>query len=74
MSLAERLLGRWFQPLVDRTVREKLAVIEDDNSFLVGARRLDDSPRDRLNLIGRLCWKPVWMPGGAIRWPGGWWS
>ncbi len=49
MSLAERLLGRWFQPLVDRTVRERLAVIEDDNTFLVGARRLDDSPRDRLN-------------------------
>jgi hypothetical protein len=49
MSLAERWLGRWFQPLVDRTVRERLAVIEDDNTFLVGARRLDDSPRDRLN-------------------------
>ena len=49
MSLAERWLGRWFQPLVERTVRERLAVIEDDNTFLVGTRRLDDSPRDRLN-------------------------
>lgn len=49
MSLTERWLGRWFQPLVERAVRERLAVIEDDNSFLVGARRLDESPRDRLD-------------------------
>lgn len=49
MSLTERWLGRWFQPLVERTVRERLAVIEDDNSFLVGVRRLDESPRDRLD-------------------------
>lgn len=49
MSLTERWLGRWFQPLVERTVRERLAVIENDNSFLVGARRLDESPRDRLD-------------------------
>jgi hypothetical protein len=49
MTLAEKWLGRLFQPLVDRTVREKLAVVEDDNSFLIGVRNLDDSPRDRLN-------------------------
>ena len=49
MTLAEKWLGRLFQPLVDRTVREKLAVVENDNSFLVGVRSMDDSPRDRLN-------------------------
>jgi len=49
MSLAQRLLGGFLNPLVESAVRERLAVLEDDNSFLVGVRRYDDSLRDRLN-------------------------
>ncbi len=49
MSLAQRLLGGFLNPLVESVVRERLAVLEDDNSFLVGVRRYDDSLRDRLN-------------------------
>jgi hypothetical protein len=49
MSLAQRLLGRFLNPLVESTVRERLAVVEDDNSFLVGVRRYNESLRDRLN-------------------------
>ena len=46
--MAPRILNRLIQPLVDAAVREQLSVIEDDNSFLVGVRRYDESDRDRL--------------------------
>jgi hypothetical protein len=49
MSLAQRLFGRLFQPLVEASVREQLAVVEDENAFLVGVRRYDESLRDRLS-------------------------
>jgi hypothetical protein len=49
MSLAQRLIGRLLDPLVESAVRERLAVVEDENSFLVGVRRYDESLRDRLN-------------------------
>lgn len=43
-----RFFTRMFAPIIDDSVREVLSVTEDDNTFFVGTRRLDDSDRDRL--------------------------
>jgi len=42
------LITHLISPIVDKTVREKLAVAESENSFLIGTRRYDESERDRL--------------------------
>jgi len=49
MSLPQKLFNRLFQPMVDATVWERLSVIEDENAFLVGVRRYDESIRDRIS-------------------------
>ncbi len=49
MTLAQSLLKRLFQPLVDETIRARLSVIENENAFLVGVRRYDESVRDRIS-------------------------
>jgi len=49
MSIAQNLLARLFQPLVDQRVRAQLSVLETENAFLVGTRRYDESPRDRIS-------------------------
>lgn len=47
MSWTESWMGRLLQPLVARQVRQQLAVNEQENAFLVGVRRYDESQRDR---------------------------
>jgi hypothetical protein len=44
----QQLLSRVFTPIIDQTVRERLAVVETDNTFFVGTRRYDETDRDRL--------------------------
>jgi hypothetical protein len=41
-----RLVSSIFSPIIEQTVRERLSIIEDDNTFFVGARSLTDSDRD----------------------------
>lgn len=48
MNLTQRFFGRWVEPLVAEAVHARLAIQEDENTFLVGARRYDDSLRDRI--------------------------
>jgi hypothetical protein len=48
MSFAENLFNRLFEPLVEKTVHSRLSVLEAENAFLVGVRRYDESPRDRI--------------------------
>ena len=43
-----RLLGSILSPIIDQSVRERLTVTEDANTFLIGTRRFDESDRDRL--------------------------
>jgi len=49
MSFAQRMLKRLFEPLVEKTVRARLSVLEQENAFLVGVRRYDESLRDRIS-------------------------
>ena len=42
------MISRLFTPIIDKTVREQLAVAENDNTFFIGTRRYDESDRDRL--------------------------
>ena len=49
MSFTENLLNRLFEPLIEKTVRSRLSVLEAENAFLIGVRRYDDSPRDRIS-------------------------
>lgn len=46
MNGQKNLFGRLLQPLVEKQVRERLAHIESDATFLVGSR-LGDAPTDR---------------------------
>jgi len=41
-------ISRLFSPMIESTVRKTLAITEDENTFLVGTRRFEDSERDRL--------------------------
>jgi hypothetical protein len=43
-----RFLSRLVSPLVKQTIRETLAVSENDNTFFIGTRRYDETDRDRL--------------------------
>jgi len=43
-----RFLSNIFSPLIEKTVRDQLAITETDNTFLIGTRRYDESDRDRL--------------------------
>ena len=49
MSFAENLFNRLFEPLVEKTVRSQMSVLEAENAFLVGVRRYEESPRDRIS-------------------------
>lgn len=42
------IFSNLLSPLVTRTVREALSVVEDDNTLFVGARRYGETDRDRL--------------------------
>ena len=42
------MISRLLTPIIDKTVRDQLAVAENDNTFLIGTRRYDESERDRL--------------------------
>lgn len=44
----QNLFNRLFSPMVETAVREKLNVRENENAFLIGARRYDENDRDRL--------------------------
>lgn len=43
------LISRIFSPLIEKSVREKLTIAESENTFLIGARRYDESERDRID-------------------------
>ena len=43
-----KLITRLFDPLITRTVRETLAIAENDNTFFINTRRYDETDRDRL--------------------------
>lgn len=42
------IISSIFSPMIDQSVRAALSVSENDNSFLIGTRRFDETDRDRL--------------------------
>jgi len=48
MTIFDRAIERLFYNTVQNQVREQMAVIENENNFLIGTRSMSDSDRDRL--------------------------
>jgi len=44
----KKILSRLFDPIIKQSVREQLAVAENENAFFIGTRRYNESDRDRL--------------------------
>jgi len=42
-------IKRYLTPIVEQTVREKLTITENENTFFVGTHRYDETERDRLD-------------------------